>query len=307
MKKTQLRKSKLNISKIGLGTVQFGLDYSFSKSKSQAEVYEILERAQSYGINLLDTAREYGDSETKIGNYLERNENDFIVATKLAKLQTSNPKESLYDQVNRSIEKSLKELKLGQLDILQLHQTDQELITNPDLWDIIRDLTNNKLFKAFGVSVYELEETVALSEEYGSYIDFFQVPYSIFDGRFDVLSEKLADKDIDLISRSAFLKGIIPCAVENVPVELEGILPYKVKLKKTADKMGLSEYELALLYVYYQDSLASSLIGVSSVQELEDNIRAIDKHSDIMEEEIKKINIEIRDTFLLDPRRWTSF
>ena len=77
------RNSKYEISKFGLGTVQFGLDYGFTKRKTQEEVDSILNTANNNGITLIDTAREYGDSEEKIGNFLENYKNNFVIATKL--------------------------------------------------------------------------------------------------------------------------------------------------------------------------------------------------------------------------------
>ena len=65
------KNSKYDISKFGLGTVQFGLDYGFTKRKTQDEVNSILKTAVDNDITLIDTAREYGDSEEKIGNFIE--------------------------------------------------------------------------------------------------------------------------------------------------------------------------------------------------------------------------------------------
>ena len=77
------KKSNYEISKFGLGTVQFGLDYGFTKRKTQNEVNDILRTAFNNGITLIDTAREYGDSEDKIGNFMANYKNNFVVATKL--------------------------------------------------------------------------------------------------------------------------------------------------------------------------------------------------------------------------------
>ena len=73
------KKSNFNISKFGLGTVQFGLDYGFTKRKTQDEVNDILQTAVAHDITLIDTAREYGDSEDKIGNFMQNNANNFVV------------------------------------------------------------------------------------------------------------------------------------------------------------------------------------------------------------------------------------
>ena len=72
------------ISRLGLGTVQFGLDYGYTKKLSQREVDSILDGCAGAGIRFLDTARDYGDSEKKIGNYFKRHPRaGWVVATKL--------------------------------------------------------------------------------------------------------------------------------------------------------------------------------------------------------------------------------
>ena len=111
------KNSKYKISKFGLGTVQFGLDYGFTKRKSQDEVNLILKTAVDNGITLIDTAREYGDSEDKIGNFIENYKNDFVIATKLriidelSDLSYKRLENKIYD----SVEESLEKLKLNKI------------------------------------------------------------------------------------------------------------------------------------------------------------------------------------------------
>ena len=103
------KKSNYEISKFGLGTVQFGLDYGFTKRKSQEEVNSILQTAVDNKITLIDTAREYGDSEDKIGNFMKNYKNNFVVATKLrliddlSNLNYISLKKNIYNSVEESL------------------------------------------------------------------------------------------------------------------------------------------------------------------------------------------------------------
>jgi aryl-alcohol dehydrogenase-like predicted oxidoreductase len=75
-------KIALNPSKLALGTVQFGLAYGISNETgktSSSEVQAILSEAAKLGIGMLDTASNYGDSETVIGNSFSR---DFSIVSK---------------------------------------------------------------------------------------------------------------------------------------------------------------------------------------------------------------------------------
>lgn len=303
------KNSKYQISKFGLGTVQFGLDYGFTKRKTQDEVDSILQTANENGITLIDTAREYGDSEEKIGNFIENYDSDFVIATKLRliddlnNLNYANLKKSIYNSVEESIEK----LQLNKIPILQLHQTVDEIYKNDDFWVIINQLKEDNLIDLFGVSVYELPETEFIMENHGNSVDFFQIPYNIFDRRFDDIQEQLDENNIGLVSRSTFLKGIIPCEIDDVPKGLEEIKPFKEELQRLANECNVSVPELASVFVYYNDFINSTILGVDSPKELESNIKSIDRFDKNLLEHIDFDSLRINDDYLIDPRKWDNF
>ncbi|MFX3636812.1 MAG: aldo/keto reductase [Candidatus Pristimantibacillus sp.] len=304
-----LGKTKQLVSKIGLGTVQFGMDYGFTQKKTQQQVDEILSCANVNGVKLIDTAREYGDSEEKIGTFISQNSNSFVVATKLEKIPIElalDPK-SIRERVYRSIEASLENLKLDKLSLLQLHQTDHYLINNNFFWEIINELKSEHVIDGFGVSVYDEAETEYLIANYNSLIDFFQVPYNVFDRRFDKLEAQLGEYSIGLISRSTFLKGIIPCSLDDLPIALGGLKEFKIKLSHLAQKLSMKVEELALLFVYYNQSIQSTIIGVDTVAELIENINLINQYERDPFGNINFNDLSVDDVCLIDPRKWTDF
>ncbi|MBE6508526.1 MAG: aldo/keto reductase [Methanobrevibacter sp.] len=303
------RNSKYEISKFGLGTVQFGLDYGFTKRKTQDEVNAILTTANDNGITLIDTAREYGDSEEKIGNFLQNYKNNFVIATKLRliedldNLNYTNFKNNIYN----SVEESLEKLQLDKVPILQLHQAVDEIYKNDDFWTVVNQLKDDNLIDLFGVSVYELQETEFITENHSGSVDFFQIPYNIFDRRFDAIQNQLEENNIGLISRSTFLKGIIPCDIDDVPEGLEKIKPFKQDLIDIANKCDVSAAELASVFVYYNNYINSTILGVNSPEELETNIKSIDKFDKTLLEDIDFDSLRINDDYLIDPRKWNNF
>ena len=172
--------SDYKISKLGLGTVQFGLDYGFTKKKTQDEVNSILETAVNNDVTLIDTAREYGDSESKIGNFISEFDNDFVIATKLRLIDNLNDLDfnTLENSIYSSVNESLDSLSLDKIPILQLHQTDEILFKNVDFWEVIAQLKEDNLIDLFGVSVYGLEETQFILNNFTDSVDFFQIPYN---------------------------------------------------------------------------------------------------------------------------------
>lgn len=303
------KKSKYEISKFGLGTVQFGLDYGFTKRKTQDEVNKILKTATDNGITLIDTAREYGDSEEKIGNFIENYKQDFVIATKLrliddlTNLNYNNLKLNIYT----SVEESLEKLQLNKIPILQLHQTVDEIYRNDDFWAIINQLKEDNLIDLFGVSVYELPETELIMENYGNSVDFFQIPYNIFDRRFEDIQKQLDEYNIGLVSRSTFLKGIIPCEIEDIPKGLEEIKTFKEELLKLSNEYNVTAAELASIFVYYNNFINSTILGVDSPEELKSNINSIDRFDKNILKNIDFDSLRINNDYLIDPRKWNDF
>lgn len=306
MEKNKLGNTKYSLSKIGLGTVQFGLDYGFTKKKTQEEVDRILSYANQRGINLIDTARSYGDSEEKIGNYISQNSNNFIVATKLGIItyEDALTQEALKSTILKSIETSLKKLRKDKLDIVQLHQTDQYLINNPYFWELLIEIKEEKIIGSIGASVYQENETEYLIQKYRHRIDFFQIPYNVFDRRFESLIELFKKENIGLITRSAFLKGVIPCKTEDLPEELKELIPYKKKLEQIAKNYSLSVSQIALLYVCNKDFITSTILGVDSANELKQNVNTIENNN--FEKSLKIDELKVNNERLINPGMWKN-
>ena len=301
--------SKYELSNFGLGTVQFGLDYGFTKRKTQDEVNDILSLALDNGINLIDTAREYGDSEKKIGVFNKEFDNDFIIATKLSLINDlSNLSYSyLKNYIQKSVNDSLSNLNIDYIPILQLHQVDMELYENIDFWSCIGDIKQDKIVNKFGVSVYDTNDTQFLLDNYADIIDYIQIPYNIFDRRFDNIFKRIKSNNIEVISRSTFLKGIIPSSVDNIPSELSDIIPYKLKLESISDNVGVRVDELATLFVYYNQNISSTIFGVNSPEELKNNIDTIKQFDESILNNIDFNEVSISESRLIDPRQWNEF
>lgn len=300
---------KGKVSSFGLGTVQFGLDYGFTKRKNQEEVNEILNVAVENNVTLIDTAREYGDSEEKIGKFMKQYDNNFIIATKLSLIKDLNNLNYsfLNNHIQTSIEESLFNLNLDKIPILLLHQVDEQLYNNNDFWGCIADLKQDNLICDFGVSVYDTVFTKNIIEKHGDIIDYLQIPYNLFDKRFNYMFNDFKKYNIEVISRSTFLKGIIPSSIENIPVELEDIIPYKLKLNNICDELNIDAAELATLFVYYNQNISSTIFGVDSPQELENNIKTINDFDKNLLKNIDFDDLTILDSKLIDPRQWKEF
>jgi aryl-alcohol dehydrogenase-like predicted oxidoreductase len=296
------------ISRLGLGTVQFGCDYGFTKAKTQGEVNHILNKCLELGINFLDTARSYGDSEEKIGNFLKKNKSaSFFIATKLDKinrLDTENRK-SLQKFILNSVDNSIRSLGIKKIDLLQLHQEERCVLLNDYFWEIIGRLKRRGLITSFGVSVYDVDTFGELINFKSEHIDFVQVPYNILDRRFEKFFKDIRFNGIRIISRSVFLRGILTCSDEKVPEKLREINIYKGKIKEIAQESKFSVAELCLLFALSNKNIMTTLIGVNSAKELLNNVSILGKENKFKRTTINRLReIRVAEMDLLDPRIW---
>jgi aryl-alcohol dehydrogenase-like predicted oxidoreductase len=142
MKYRVLGRTGFKVSVIGLGTHQFSGEWA--KTFSQSEVEKFLERAQSLGINLLDTAECYGDHsvEELVGKSLENQREKWIVATKFGHVYNqASPKTEAWSpsEVRRQLEDSLRALKTDYIDIYQFHSGGNKDFFNDKLWEMLRE------------------------------------------------------------------------------------------------------------------------------------------------------------------------
>ena len=190
--------------KLALGTVQFGTDYGAFNAEGrpgEAAVAACLESAEAAGIDTLDTARAYGESEAVLGRLGAARR--FRIVTKVAPLRGAGP-----DAVLASVEASLTALGADQLDALLIH--DASDLAGPGgeaVWAVLDRLLVEDVIATAGVSVYGPEEAMALAGRYP--IGLVQAPFSVFDqrmrtkGAFAMLNER----GVEIHVRSVFLQG----------------------------------------------------------------------------------------------------
>lgn len=92
-------------------------------SVTQAEADQTLEVLLKYGVNHIDTAASYGDSELRIGPWMAQHQGDFFLATKTG--------ERTYQKARDQIRQSLERLRVDQVDLIQLHN-----LVDPEEWEV---------------------------------------------------------------------------------------------------------------------------------------------------------------------------
>ena len=159
MRYRNLGETGMRVSEISLGTWAFGGDWG---TVGEDDAYAALNRAVELGVNFLDTADVYGDgrSERLIGRLLKDRPNDeILVATKAGRRLDPHTSEG-YDHENLSafVERSLDNLGVEALDLLQLHCPPSETYRRDSTFEALDRLKEAGKLKNYGVSVEKVEE-----------------------------------------------------------------------------------------------------------------------------------------------------
>lgn len=196
------------VGRIGLGTVQFGLDYGISNAGgkvSDREISGILARAKLLGLDLIDTAIAYGDSEQRLGSVGVA---DWRVVTKLPALDTA--REWTVGDIVHLVEGSLQRLGLRKLDAILLHRPEQLCSDlGPTLRAALHQCRKDGLVGRVGMSVYGPED--CLKHLDWDDLGLVQAPLNILDRRMieSGLVQQLRARGIALHVRSVFLQGLL--------------------------------------------------------------------------------------------------
>ena len=248
------------ISKIGIGTAQFGMDYGINNSKgrlSKDEVYRILTFALDVGVDLLDTASSYGEAEAVLGGFGRISA--FKIVSKF--LSGIDPEDSLNASLERLAVKSIYALLAHRFESIK----DRKVLRKLNL------IKAKGLVKKIGVSVYYPFEVDYILKN-GIDIDLIQLPYNVFDRRFEKYFPVLKDRKIEVHTRSAFLQGLFFIKPEKLHRWFDSVKD-KIKLiQEYADKERVGLSKLLLGWVLKNDLVDKVIIGVDSYEQFLNNI-----------------------------------
>ena len=278
------------MSKIALGTVQFGLNYGIGNIEGRTnsvEVSKILDTAFSYGIRVVDTAQAYGDSEKVLGKL---HDDRFQIITKI------NPSPKDTRSTKLIVQESLDKLNLECIHGLLFHSA-SSAIQNPRIVREIRELKRNGIVQKMGFSVYTPNELRQLISKYGL-PDLIQIPYSHLDRRFEQIATDLHQRGVEIHSRSAFLQGLFFLKDEEVPEFFKPIAHYLFELKKNFSSSERLAQAL-LNYCLSKDFIDYVVIGINNEAQLIQNISNLK----ITLDELPEAPVNIVESILM-PNLW---
>lgn len=295
-----LGRSGLRVSPLSLGTMNFGLAASWGCEDADA----IFNRYLEAGGNFIDTANFYanGESERVIGRLMEGRREQLCVATKYTlTMRPGDPNASGNHRKNmlQSVENSLRRLRTDYIDLLYLHVWDQRTPVE----EILRgfdDLVRGGKVLYVGLSdtpAWQASRMQAIAELRGwSPLAALQIPYSLAERTVErelipmaremgmgvlpwsplaggILSGKYSSGDLGAPSSGLGTRRDINLATGRLS---ERSLAIAAAVQTCAQDIGRSPSQVALAWTLLNPAVASTILGVRTLRQFEDNLAALD-------------------------------
>jgi hypothetical protein len=295
-----MNSSSINASKLALGTVQFGLDYGVANQTGRVTVEEghkILSEARQAGVDTLDTAIAYGDSEAALG---EIGVGKWRIVSKLPKMPENT--RDVDGWVESQIAGSLSRLGIAQLDGLLLHYPAQVFEGEGcRLPAALERAKVNGLVKKIGASIYGPNELPTLLDAFD--MSLVQLPLNILDRRFidSGWLARMSLAGVEVHVRSIFLQGLLLLAESQRPGKFSRWHSLWTAWHSWLKDNDLSALEACLGFVLHQEAVSKIVIGVDSVNQ----IRQILSIPDRSLSEVPDFS-GLYDEKLINPTNWSQ-
>lgn len=290
------------MSKLALGTVQFGLPYGIANKKGQVgleEASKILERAFAAGIDTLDTAIAYGDSEKVLGKI---GVDQWKIVSKLPAVPDnfSNTREVTI-WVQEQLSESLRRLRVKSLYGILLHNP-KDLVGpwGEAIFKALLDLRAQNKFQKIGVSVYSPEELNPLFLKYS--FDLVQAPFNVFDRRLQTSGwlQKLYGMQVEVHARSIFLQGLLLMSPDERPEKFRPWTDLFLRWHAWLNDMQITPLQASLSYILLQPEISKVLVGIDSYIQFQELLTVLDTPSYFAPPDA--ISTDCAD--LIHPSRW---
>ncbi|NNC89225.1 MAG: aldo/keto reductase [Akkermansiaceae bacterium] len=286
METRPLGRTGLDISVLSIG----GL-YTSSLAGGEAETRRIMERAVELGINAIDTAPAYADSEETVGKAIAEIDAPLIVTTKLGgRPQPFNPRD--IDALRQSVEESLRLLGRDHIDILMVHEPDRpqqypwwssyDPLDGPAL-QLMEELKEAGTVRYTGLAGTTVTEMSALvrSDRFDVVLTAFNYNVLFREARADLIPAAL-ERKMGIVAASAMGQGFLTKRADDEvrarPMWLSSarqkqLLAYYELL----DQSGIPAAEFCLRFIISDPEVSTVPIGCKTLAHLEESVAAVEK------------------------------
>jgi aryl-alcohol dehydrogenase-like predicted oxidoreductase len=302
------RFGEYDLSRMMLGTVQFGMPYGIANTDGQPDYRQVLgivEAAIEGGVNCFDTAAAYGSSEEVLGRALRELDvlEEVMVVTKVQHLSREDRADAATAKrlIVQSVEASRRRLGMDSLPVVLFHKE-----ADAEYMDVLLSLKERGWLRHAGVSCgNEPGGAVRLAQQPG--VEALQVPANLLDRRHQQSGalEAASSHGTAAFVRSVFLQGLLLMPEDRIPDGLREVVPVRRQLDRISRRAGLSAPELAIRYMLSQDGVTCVLTGVESAEQVRDNI-AIFGHGPLEADILRAVKVAVPDLpeKVITPSMW---
>jgi len=284
----------VEVAPLTLGAMNFGI------ATPPEEAAAMLARAIDAGINLIDTADVYGESEQVVGEVLERTgrRDDVLLATKVGLPRGDGEPGRWHrrEHIVASCDASLRNLRTDRIDLYQLHRP-SAVVPMDETLGVLGELVDAGKVRWIGTSTFAawmVVDALGLARDRGfPAVVSEQPPYNLLDRRADnELLPMCAHHDVAVIPWSPLAAGILAGRydrLDSVPADSraalvpmtrermnERALAVAVAVGEMARERGLSTSQLALLWTKDQPGVTAPIIGPRTLEQLDDALGVLD-------------------------------
>ena len=287
-----------------VSTVSFGA-WAIGSAWGQVdsgESLQALHRAVDLGVNFFDTADVYGDghSERLLAQLKRERDEEIIVATKAGRRLDPHIADGYNaDNLSQFIDRSLKNLAVEALDLLQLHCPPNEVYYRPEVFAALDDFVKQGKVHYYGVSVERVEQALKAIEFPN--VQSVQIIFNIFRQRpADLLFNEAKRRQVGILARlplsSGMLTGKLNTKSEFAPDDHRAFnrhgeafdrgetfsgVDYQVGLQAVEDlrafvPAGMSLTQFALRWILMHEAVTCAIPGAKRPEQVEENVTASD-------------------------------
>ena len=196
------------ISEIGLGCWAIGSEWG---EVSEHDARDVLKTSLDKGINFFDTADVYGDgrSEEFVGELINSTSEKIFVATKSGRrLNPHAPEGYNLKNIEEFIDRSLINLGIDCIDLLQLHCPPSEICPKKETYEMMDEIVKLGKIANYGVSVEKISE--AMDAIQFPNVKSIQIIFNIFRQKpAEIFFKEAAKKKVAIIARVPLASGLL--------------------------------------------------------------------------------------------------
>lgn len=270
IERRKLGKTEMEVSILGFGGAEIGFE-----DAPQADVDKLLNEALDAGLNVIDTAECYPNSEEKIGHAVAHRRNDFYLFTKCGHYDGRTPdwtKASLL----ASIERSLKRLQMDTVDLVQLHSCPLEVLQAGEAIEALEEARRRGYTRYIG---YSGDGRAALYAVECGRFDTLQISVNVADQEaIDLVLPRARERQIGVIAKrpvanAAWRYGDAPPteSYHTVYWERLRVLDYPFTHRPLSEAVAI-----ALRFTLSQPGVHTAIVGTKKTGRWLENARALE-------------------------------